>query len=54
VSNPPKLPSTGTNAVGTMAAGLLLLVAGYYLLVISEFGRRPRIPAVRTTGSALP
>jgi hypothetical protein len=40
----PKLPLTGTNEIGTIAAGFLLLVAGYYLLVVSEQRRGIRAP----------
>ena len=48
----PKLPSTGTNAIGTLAAGLLLLVAGYYLLVVSEWRRVGFKPAGRRSARA--
>lgn len=40
------LPLTGANPVGILASGLLLLVIGYYLLVLADW-RRPA--AIRTT-----
>lgn len=43
------LPVTGSNVIGSVAAGLLLIVAGYYLLVVTEWRRVTRIPARATT-----
>lgn len=45
-STPTALPMTGTDAVGTIAVGLLLLVVGYFLLVLTDVRREALLSLV--------